>query len=104
MEITKRAWQYTNFKDTVVRLGNVDKSGSGLVKFGDENTLVGCQTIETTDDEESVHVFNLAQAASGRFMTVSCFPESLKCPSCATYFSDRSNSNELYSSASDATN
>ena len=45
----------------------MDKSDSGLVRFGEENTLVGCQT---TANQESVHVFNFAEAASGRYMTI----------------------------------
>ena len=66
-EITKRAGQFGFFKDTEVRIGNVDKSDSGLVRFGEENKLVGCQT---TANQDSVHVFNFGEAASGRYMTI----------------------------------
>ena len=67
VEITKRSGQFALFKDNEVRIGNVDKSDSGLVRFGEENTLVGCQTV---GNQDSVHVFNLAVAASGRYMTI----------------------------------
>lgn len=45
----------------------MDVSDSGLVRFGEENPLVGCQT---TGNQDVVHVFNFPAAVSGRYMTL----------------------------------
>lgn len=54
-----------------MRIGNVDKSQSRVVKFGDENRLVACRDEAPIND--LVETFNMKEPVSGRYLTVQTF-------------------------------
>ena len=56
-----------------MRIGDVDKGGSGLVKFRDENKLVACRDGVETDT--ILEVSNLDEPVSGRYLTLQTYVE-----------------------------
>ena len=56
-----------------MRIGDVDKGGSGLVKFGDENKLVAWR--DSVETDTILEVFNLDEPVSGRYLTLQTYVE-----------------------------
>ena len=59
---------FTNFE---MRIGNVDKSQSKVVKFWDENKLVACR--DGIRSNEILEVFNMEEPISGRYLTLQTY-------------------------------
>ena len=68
MRLTKRKNYYQSLKNTVVRLGDTDRTGSAQGLFDEANTYVGCVVLSSP--QEASHDFNFVEASSGRYLTV----------------------------------